>query len=165
LTFKQLIRRRSRVLAASTGLAIVMGGAASACPAAEKVYRFVGKPIITQTAVPEAYGGGFTYDVYMRLNRPLPRVSAKRGYAAEVRVEGTGGDEGISTLGRRRKHCYATSTDTDLPISNPEVGTEVTLTVKPRGARTVRKRVKLSKPLPAGFDLDKPYVKALDCGK
>lgn len=154
-----------QIVGLTVGFALASGVAASACPAEGKEFHIVGKPVVTQTAVPEAYGGGFTYDIFLRLNRALPRVGAKRGYAASIRIDGVGGTDGISTLGRRSKRCYATATDMDLPIEDPKIGTEVTLTVKPRGAGTLRTRVALSEPLPAGFDTGKPYIKALGCGK
>jgi hypothetical protein len=153
---------RERAVVAALALALA-GSAAAPSDGASTGYRFVGAPI-----VPIEHGDyGVGFDVYVRLNRALPRLKSGK-LDASLLLADRGGDAFVSTVGRKGGHCYGAPVDPSFTksdvLKHPRVGRLATVKLVVEGKVVATRRVRLSHAKTArGEDQDAPYVAALGC--
>lgn len=139
-------------------------GASSSHAAKPSAYRFVVRPI---APLERNSDGDAVFDVYVKLNRQLPR-DRRRTPDAELWLADAGGTAPVVTLGRRSRNCYAAGIDTDFTASkvlrHPKLGDTVKVKLWVAGRLVASQVVHLTRPLKArGEDQDAPYVRALGC--
>ena len=123
-------------------------------------YRFIKPPIVPVQ-------DGDVLNVYVRLNRSLPRERSGKLQAA-LWVADAGGNAFVSTVGKRARRCYAAPIDTSFSRSHvlrhPKVDARVSVTLFVRGKLAARTHVRLSRELrTTGQSGDAPYIRALAC--
>jgi hypothetical protein len=127
-------------------------------------YRFVEKPIVP---LEHDSTGAPAFDVYLKLNRQLPR--ARDGSPkAYMTIADVGGDQTAVTLGRRSSACYASGVDAggtkSKVLRHPKLGATVRVRLWVEDQVAASTIVHLTRRLkPRGEDQDAPYAKALGC--
>jgi hypothetical protein len=112
-------------------------------------------------------GGGYDFDVYVRLDRPVPHRRSGANDAT-LELEDKGGPEPASTLGRKTGHCYTVPIDpsfsTSKALRHPRPGAAVTVRMYVAGRRVLRVTAHLSRALPAPIEHgEAPYARKLGC--
>jgi hypothetical protein len=130
-------------------------------------YRFVRPPVVPIERIAANAGGGYDFDVYVRLNRALPRL-ASGAPNATLELADAGGDTHVSTIGQRAGHCYAAPIDpsftTSKALRHPKPGAEVKVTLRVGAERVLRVTAHLSRALRAPANAgDAPYARKLGC--
>lgn len=157
--------RLPRLALAPLALVLVLALSASASDAsAPSGYRFVVKPI---APLERNSDGDPTFDVYVKLNRRLPRGKDKTPQA-ELWLADSGGTLPVVTLGRRSRACYSAGVETDFTDSkvlrHPRRGDTIKVKLWVEDKLVASQVVHLTRPLKAsGENQDAPYVKALGC--
>ena len=96
-------RVRRTTIAASSLLVVCIAAAGVADGASS--YRLVKPAIVPIERVAANAGGGYDFDVYVRLNRALPRLASGAPNATLELVD-AGGDTHVATIGHKSGHCY-----------------------------------------------------------
>ena len=151
---------------AASSLLVACLGAAGVADGASR-YRLVKPAIVPIERVAAPAGGGYDFDVYVRLNRALPRVVSGT-LNATLELVDAGGDTHVAAIGRRSGHCYGAPIDPSFTKSHtlrhPRPGAIVKVTLRVAGRRVARVTTHLSKALHATTrDGDAPYARRLGC--
>jgi hypothetical protein len=146
-----------------TAVALAFAGAATPSEGASSGYRFVVTPIVPI----EHSDFGVDFDIYVRLNRALPRLKSGK-LDASLLVADRGGDGIVSTLGRKAGRCYGAPVDPSFTksdaLKHPRVGRLVTVKLVVKGKVVATRQVRLTRAKKArGEDQDAPYAAALGC--
>lgn len=127
-------------------------------------YHFLERPIVPLERDSQ---GRPAFDVYVKLNRDVPRT-ANGTPRATLRVQDAGGDTTVTTLGRRSRHCFAAGIDPSFSdsrvLAHPHVGDVARVRLYVNGKVAASASVRLTRPRRATTeDQDRPYAAALGC--